>query len=121
MLKALLIDDELNNLTSLEFLLQHDCKGIEVAGKALSAKEARKWLESHYADVIFLDINMPGENGFTFQEEQGFHFIKAKQVCRPELSEGTQPGIHSIYQDPQCVQDDNSMSCCKGVTTEAIL
>lgn len=66
MLKALLVDDELNNLASLEFLLHHDCKGIEVAGKALSAAEAREWLESHYADVIFLDINMPVEDGFQF-------------------------------------------------------
>ena len=66
MLKALLVDDELNNLKSLEFLLHHDCKGIEVAGKARSAAEAREWLQSHYADVIFLDINMPGEDGFQF-------------------------------------------------------
>ncbi|MEJ7693220.1 LytTR family DNA-binding domain-containing protein [Daejeonella sp.] len=66
MLKALLVDDELNNLTTLEFLLHHDCKGIEVAGKELSAAGAREWLESHYADVIFLDINMPGEDGFQF-------------------------------------------------------
>jgi two-component system LytT family response regulator len=73
MLKALLVDDELNNLTNLEFLLHHDCNGIEVAGKALSAGLAREWLESHYADVIFLDINMPGENGFQF-----LHSIKSQ-------------------------------------------
>ena len=78
MLKALLVDDESNNLTSLEFLLHHDCKGIEVAGKAQSAVEAREWLESHFADVIFLDINMPGENGFQFLnslESQNFKII----------------------------------------------
>ena len=78
MLKALLVDDESNNLTSLEFLLHHDCKGIEVAGKAQSAVEAREWLGSHYADVIFLDINMPGENGFQFLnslESQSFKII----------------------------------------------
>jgi two-component system LytT family response regulator len=78
MLKALLVDDELNNLASLEFLLHHDCNGIEVAGKALSAALAREWLESHYADVIFLDINMPGENGFQFLDSiksQNFKII----------------------------------------------
>lgn len=78
MLKALLVDDELNNLASLEFLLHHDCKGIEVAGKALSAAEAREWLESHYADVIFLDINMPVEDGFQFLDSlksQNFKII----------------------------------------------
>lgn len=78
MLKALLVDDELNNLASLEFLLHHDCKGIEVAGKALSAAEAREWLESHNADVIFLDINMPVEDGFQFLDSlqsQNFKII----------------------------------------------
>ena len=78
MLKALLVDDELNNLANLEFLLHNDCAGIEVAGKVLSAAIAREWLASHYADVIFLDINMPGENGFQFLDSiksQNFKII----------------------------------------------
>ena len=64
MIKALLVDDEVNNLENLQFLLQHDCEGIEVVGKAKNAGQARDWLANHTADVIFLDINMPGENGF---------------------------------------------------------
>ena len=78
MLKALLVDDELNNLANLEFLLHNDCDGIEVAGKVLSEAIAREWLASHYADVIFLDINMPGENGFQFLDSiksQNFKII----------------------------------------------
>lgn len=66
MLKALLVDDEIKNLTSLEFLLHHDCDGVEVAYKASSAKLARDWLKTNHADVIFLDITMPGEDGFQF-------------------------------------------------------
>jgi two-component system LytT family response regulator len=66
MLKALLVDDEVNNLDSLEFLIRHDCEGVEVAGKVQSGACARDWLKSHTADVIFLDISMPGENGFQF-------------------------------------------------------
>ena len=64
MLKALLVDDEPNNLTSLEFLLHHDCDGVTVKGKAGSAAEARAWLSVNTADVVFLDITMPGESGF---------------------------------------------------------
>lgn len=64
MLKALLIDDEINNLNNLAFMLQHDCSGIEVAGMVNSAPHARAWLQENEADVLFLDINMPGENGF---------------------------------------------------------
>ena len=65
-LKALLVDDEENNLNSLQFLLQNDCEGIEVAGTAKNAQQARNWLQYNSADVVFLDINMPGENGFQF-------------------------------------------------------
>lgn len=66
MLKALLVDDEINNLESLQFLLQNDCEGVIVAGKAKNAGEARQWLAQNTVDVVFLDINMPGENGFQF-------------------------------------------------------
>src|ERR1700740_281487 len=66
MLNALLVDDEVNNLDSLEFLLHHDCEGIQVTGKVQSAAAARQWLQLNATDVIFLDINMPGENGFQF-------------------------------------------------------
>ncbi len=66
MLKALLVDDEFNNLESLQFLLQNDCEDIIVAGKAQNANEARDWLTHNTADVVFLDINMPGESGFQF-------------------------------------------------------
>lgn len=65
-MKALLVDDEVNNLESLHFMLQHDCEGVEVIGKAVNAVQARDWLAQHTADVIFLDINMPGEDGFQF-------------------------------------------------------
>ncbi|QKJ30598.1 response regulator transcription factor [Mucilaginibacter mali] len=64
MLRALLVDDEPNNLDNLEFMLTHDCAGIAVANKARSADEARQWLAGNDADVIFLDIQMPGETGF---------------------------------------------------------
>lgn len=73
MLRALLIDDELNNLESLNFFLENDCSGIEVLGKLTSAQEAREFLVQNEVDVIFLDINMPGENGFEFLRSLGNH------------------------------------------------
>lgn len=75
-LKALLVDDEVNNLQNLEFLLHNDCEGIQVAGKMQNAKEARNWLRAHHADVIFLDINMPGENGFQLLDSLPHHDYK---------------------------------------------
>lgn len=66
MIKALLIDDEINNLKNLAIMLEHDCNGIAVEGMVDSAANARVWLQQNHADVLFLDINMPRENGFDF-------------------------------------------------------
>lgn len=66
MIRALLVDDEINNLENLSFLLENDCEGVEVTGKVMNAAAARTWLSDNVADVVFLDINMPGENGFHF-------------------------------------------------------
>ena len=63
-LKALLVDDEMNNLENLKFLLENDCTGVEVAGMALNGQLAREWLQHNKADVVFLDISMPVETGF---------------------------------------------------------
>ncbi len=63
MLSAYLVDDEINNIENLKFLLQNDCAGIEVIGHALNGTEAREWLMHNEVDVVFLDISMPKETG----------------------------------------------------------
>lgn len=76
--KALLVDDERNNLENLKFLLEHDCTGIAVAGMAENGHKAREWLQHNKADVVFLDISMPGETGFEMLEkipEQNFRVV----------------------------------------------
>lgn len=66
MISALLVDDEINNLENLQYILENDCTDINVVGKVQSAQEARNWLKQHTADVVFLDIQMPNEDGFSF-------------------------------------------------------
>lgn len=76
MLRALLVDDEQNNLDNLEFMLVHDCEGVSVAGKAHNAVEAREWLSKNHTDILFLDINMPGETGFDLLKSLPEHQFK---------------------------------------------
>jgi two-component system, LytTR family, response regulator len=76
MIRALLVDDEKNNLDSLEYMLQNDCEGITVAGKVTDANAARKWLSQNSADVLFLDINMPGEDGFRLLSSLSPHHFR---------------------------------------------
>ncbi|TDW96853.1 LytR/AlgR family response regulator transcription factor [Dinghuibacter silviterrae] len=62
-LTAVLIDDEQNNLDNLGHLLGAYCPEVTVTGTALSAKEGRLLLERVRPDLLFLDIQMPGETG----------------------------------------------------------
>ncbi len=63
-INALLVDDELPACETLSWLLQEYCPEILVAGMVHSAQNARSFLTQYKIDVIFLDISMPGENGF---------------------------------------------------------
>jgi two-component system, LytTR family, response regulator len=63
MIKALLVDDEQNNIDNLQFMLENDCAGVAVVGTAHNGTQARDWLLQNKVDVVFLDISMPGETG----------------------------------------------------------
>jgi len=63
-LNAIIVDDEEFARSSLYFLLQENCENIHVSGIAKSVAEAKTLLSTHAIDLIFLDIAMPGENGF---------------------------------------------------------
>jgi two-component system LytT family response regulator len=61
--RALVIDDErLARRDLINMLMQYD--QIEVAGEAEDAATAQKLIYSLRPDVLFLDIQMPGQSGF---------------------------------------------------------
>lgn len=64
MLNTIIVDDEEFARSSLYFLLQENCEDIHISGIAKSVAEARVLLSNNQIDLIFLDIAMPGENGF---------------------------------------------------------
>ncbi|SHF99877.1 LytR/AlgR family response regulator transcription factor [Pedobacter caeni] len=64
MLNTIIVDDEEFARSSLYFLLQENCANIHISGIAKSVNEARQLLSNNQIDLIFLDIAMPGENGF---------------------------------------------------------
>jgi DNA-binding LytR/AlgR family response regulator len=62
-LRSLLIDDELNARTRLRRLLQSENR-VEIVGEAKDGFEAVAEIERLRPDLIFLDIQMPGLDGF---------------------------------------------------------
>ncbi|HEU4717267.1 MAG TPA: LytTR family DNA-binding domain-containing protein [Bacteroidia bacterium] len=63
-LKALVVDDEPNAVEGFVRLLTLYCPDIEPAGTASSVGEAITQIRKLKPDVVFLDIEMPEENGF---------------------------------------------------------
>lgn len=67
-LKAIIVDDELNARENLNLLLNNYCEEVKVKGLAASVKEAKKLIDENNPDIVFLDINMPEEDGFKLFE-----------------------------------------------------
>ncbi len=67
-MKALLIDDERLARVELRRLLT-PFNEIEIIGEAVNADDAISKINELAPDIIFLDIQMPGKNGFELLEE----------------------------------------------------
>jgi two-component system chemotaxis response regulator CheB len=63
--KVLIVDDSLAMRGWLRTVLSTDIR-LEIAGEAANAIEARDFLRAHRADVVTLDIEMPGMSGLDF-------------------------------------------------------
>lgn len=63
-LRALIVDDEADARENLRLMLEEHCPEVEIAGQAASAAEARARIQELQPNALFLDIKMPGEDGF---------------------------------------------------------
>lgn len=70
--RALIIDDEPLARSDLKAVLTKFCE-VEVVGEADNLTSARKKLDELSPDVIFLDIQMPGESGFDLLPDTGLN------------------------------------------------
>ena len=66
-MRALLVDDERLARAELRRLLAAH-PDIEIAGEATDADSAREQIAALCPDLVFLDVQMPGEDGFTLLE-----------------------------------------------------
>jgi two-component SAPR family response regulator len=68
-IRAILIDDEPRGLTSLQKLLELNCPEVNVLQCCSGADEAKNAIADLHPDLVFLDIAMPGKNGFELLQE----------------------------------------------------
>src|SRR5436853_7930162 len=67
-IKALIVDDEDRGITALRQLIEKYCDVIKIEGWATNIADAEKLILKKHPDVVFLDIEMPGGNGFQLLE-----------------------------------------------------
>ena len=67
-MRAIIVDDEPKARSLLKNILTEHCKGVEIVGEAPDVKTAVKLINSQTVDLVFLDIEMPNENGFALFE-----------------------------------------------------
>lgn len=70
-MRAVIADDERLARQELKSMLA-TYPGIEIVGECADAKSAIETINSVRPDVVFLDIQMPGKNGFEVLEEVTF-------------------------------------------------
>ena len=64
-LTALIVDDEFYARNNLKILIDEFCPELKIVGLVESAEQARIIIEKEKPDVVFLDIAMPKEDGFS--------------------------------------------------------
>ena len=69
MIKAVIVDDEPFCCSSLVILLERYCPEVKVTGIYHSGDDALQAIPEHHPQIVFLDIEMPGMNGFEMLEK----------------------------------------------------
>ncbi len=77
-IRSIIVEDEEKGRIFLRNILHRFCEGIEVIAEAASVAEGVQLIRETKPDLVFLDIEMPGENGlhlFYHFEEINFEVI----------------------------------------------
>lgn len=63
-IKAIIVDDEQHCIDALQAMLQKKCPEVTVLAGVNSVEEARRVIDELAPDLVFLDVEMPHQNGF---------------------------------------------------------
>lgn len=64
MINAIIVDDENHCIQTLRYDLARHCPNVHVRAEASSGETAITMINTLHPDLVFLDIEMPGMNGF---------------------------------------------------------
>ena len=133
LIRAVIIDDEKNNIDNLSILLKELFPELNIIGEATDAVYAEKLIMQYKPDIVFLDIQMPGRSGFDLLTSLAVHhfeliFVTAfdqfgiqavkfsaidyllKPVNAEELRKAVQKAISRILEKKQNKQLENLLN-----------
>ena len=90
MINVLLVDDHELVRAGIRRILE-DIKGIKVAGEACCGEDAVKWCRTHSADVVLMDMNMPGIGGLEAIRKIARTFVDTKVIMLTVHTENPLP------------------------------
>lgn len=76
MYRAIIIDDELNGITTLKVMIEKHTKGLKVVATATDPEKGIELIEDYKPEIVFLDISMPKINGFELIEKLSYRQFK---------------------------------------------
>jgi two-component system, LytTR family, response regulator len=63
-IKAIIVDDEQHCIDALQTMLQKKCPEVTVLAGVNSVQDAKQIIDDLRPDLVFLDVEMPHQNGF---------------------------------------------------------
>jgi two-component system LytT family response regulator len=63
-IRSIIIDDEPNNIENLELIVQQQQLNVDVVATAINATDGLLAIKQYQPELLFLDIQMPGQSGF---------------------------------------------------------
>lgn len=89
--RAVIIDDEEDSRSNTRSMIQNYCSEIEIVGEAENGPSGKIKIQELKPHVVFLDINMPGMNGFQMLEG-----IYDRDFCVIFLTAYSEHGITAV-------------------------
>jgi len=71
-LRALIIDDEQKGINSLKLVIEKFVAQVKVVAETTNSEKGIELIEDFKPEIVFLDINMPGYNGFEVLKQLNF-------------------------------------------------
>lgn len=89
--KAIIIDDEEASRSNTRTMLEKYCPEVKIVGEADNGPNGKSLIQELKPQVVFLDINMPGMNGFEMLEG-----IYHRDFCVVFLTAYSEHGITAV-------------------------